>query len=543
MKRFIEKYNGKAFDLIIIGGGINGAAIAYDAASRGLKVALFEKKDFGWGTSAATSKLIHGGLRYLNNLEIGLVRESLRERRILENIAPNLVYPVPFMIPNYRRFMENKWVIKTGMILYDILSFDKGSTWEKSKRIPLHCSISREEALREEPNLREEGLTGASVYYDCLSIFPERLTLAFIKSAVRYGAKVANYAEVKEFIYDNGQRIGGVKVRDLLTGKEVAIKGMLTIVCGGPWTDIILNMAERGAADHTIRRSEGIHLITNPLVNRYAVTIMTPKGRHFFIIPWRGHSLIGTTDKDYEGSLDNYHVTRQSIEELLRDVNESFGNGTLSYNDILYTYGGLRPLVEDQVEGTYESSRKYEIFDCKDDGFDGLIAIEGGKYTTSRGLAAKVLKLVGKKLNRKLSKTITNKVNLSGCEIEDIKAFCMKIHKENPEFDKKTLEYLCKNYGTECRKILTIAKESNDLSDPVTHDGEIMAEVVYAVREEMAFTLQDILFRRTGLGTLGNPGDEIVERAGKLAAKELGWDNDRLAKEIEGTKKSLSLPK
>ena len=542
MKRFIEKYDGQEFDLIVIGGGITGSAMAYDAASRGLTVALFEKRDFGWGTSAATSKLIHGGLRYLTHLEFGLVRESLRERRILENIAPNFVYPLPFMIPNYRRFKDNKWIMKTGMILYDILSFDKGNTRDEAKKIPIHYSISREDALREEPNLREEGLTGAAVFYDCQSISPERLTLAFIKSAVKYGAKVANYAEIKDFIYANGQKIIGVKVLDLITEKEVEIKGKLTMNCGGPWTDIILNMAERGDADHTIRRSEGIHIITKPLVNRYAVALLTPKGRHFFIIPWRDHSLIGTTDKEYKGSPDNYHVTRQSIEEFLQDINESFGNGTISYDDILYAYGGLRPLVEDQVEGTYESSRKYEIFDCKKDGYDGLIAIEGGKYTTSRNLAVNALKLVEKKLGRKIPKTTTDTEYLSGCEILDLKSFFEKAHRENPEFDKRTLDYLSKNCGTEYIKVLAIAKEKKELSVPVTHDGEILAEVVYAAREEMVYTLKDILFRRTGLGMLGNPGDSIVERVGELAAKELGWNGDRLKKEIEEAKQALSLP-
>ncbi|MGB4269834.1 MAG: FAD-dependent oxidoreductase, partial [Spirochaetota bacterium] len=220
MKRFIEQDTKENFDCIVIGGGITGAAVAYEAASRGLNVALLEKNDFGWATSAATSKLIHGGLRYLNYFEFGLVRESLRERRILENIAPNLVYPFPFMIPNYNRLENNRWVLKIGMILYDILSYDKGFTWDKSKKIPMHFTLSKEKALQEEPNIHPEGLTAATVYYDCQSIFPERLTLAFIKSAVEYGAKVANYAEVVNFSYTNNS-ITGVIVHDKLTNREV----------------------------------------------------------------------------------------------------------------------------------------------------------------------------------------------------------------------------------------------------------------------------------------------------------------------------------
>jgi glycerol-3-phosphate dehydrogenase len=269
---------------------------------------------------------------------------------------------------------------------------------------------------------------------------------------------------------------------------------------------------------------------------------MTPKDRHIFIIPWRGHSLIGTTDKEYEGNPDEYRVTRSRIEEFLQEINESLGREILTYHDVLFAYGGLRPLVEDQVEGTYESSRKYEIFDGEKDGFKGLIAVEGGKYTTSRNLAENVLKLVEKKLGRNLPKAITDRAYLCGCEIEDIEAFFAEIQNEHPEFDKKTLDYLGRSYGTEYRKVLTIAKEDKELSTPVTPDGEILAEVIYAAREEMALTLKDILFRRTGMGTLGNPGDGIVKEAGELAAKELGWDKDRLVKELEEANRALSLP-
>lgn len=542
VKRFIESYDGRPFDLIVVGGGITGACVAYDAARRGLRVALLEKKDFGWATSAATSKMIHGGLRYLANLEIGLVRESLRERRILENIAPNFVYPLPFLVPTYEGMKSNKWLIETGMLLYDILSFDKGRTWDKAKKIPGYHSLSREEVLREEPNLRGKGLTGAAIYYDCQSIFPERLTLAFVKSAVKHGARAANRAEVGGFLYGKDSRITGVKVLDLITGKEVAIEGKLTVNCGGPWADIILRDAERGQSSHAIRRSEGIHLITRAQVKKYALALMTPSGRHMFLIPWRGHTLIGTTDKDYEGDPDAYKVTRESIEDFLREINECYGDGRLGYGDVLSAYGGLRPLVEDQVEGTYESSRKYEIYDNKKDGFDGLITVEGGKYTTSRRLAEKLLDAAQKKLGQKPKDALTDKEYLHGCEIEDMGAFLAEIRERNPGFDPRTIEYLGKNYGTEYKEVLAIAQEGEGLSQPVTADGEILAEVVYAARNEMANTLKDILFRRTGLGTLGNPGEDVLTRAGEIAARELGWTDQRLASELDEARQALCLP-
>jgi len=542
VKRFIESYDGRPFDLIVVGGGITGACVAYDAARRGLRAALLEKKDFGWATSAATSKMIHGGLRYLANLEIGLVRESLRERRILENIAPNFVYPLPFLVPTYEDMKSNKWLIETGMLLYDILSFDKGRTWDKAKKIPGHHFLSREEALSEEPNLRGEKLTGASIYYDCQSIFPERLTLSFVKSAVKHGAQVANRAEVTGFLYGKDSTITGVKVLDRTGGKEVAIEGKLTVNCGGPWADIILRDAERGRSSRTINRSEGIHLITRPLVKEYALALMTPAGRHMFLIPWRGHTLIGTTDKEYEGDPDAYTVTRESIEDFLREINECYGDGRLGYGDVLSAYGGLRPLVEDQVEGTYESSRKYEIYDNKKDGFDGLITVEGGKYTTSRRLAEKLLDTAQKKLGQKPKDALTDQEYLYGCEIEDMGAFLAEIREKNPGFDPLTIEYLGKNYGTEYKEVLTIAQEGEGLSEPVTSDGEILAEVVYAARSEMVHSLKDILFRRTGLGTLGDPGEDVLTRVGEIAATELGWSEERLVTEWDDARRALRLP-
>jgi len=543
MERFIEKKIDGEFDILIIGGGITGAAVAYDAASRGFSVALVEKSDFGSATSSATSKLIHGGLRYLVNLELGLVRESLRERKTLENIAPNFVYPIANMVvTNRKNLKNNKWIIKMGMILYDILSYDKKFTWDKSKKIPMHSSISAKKVMSVEPNVKSENLSGAAVYYDCISIFPERLTLAFIKSAVKYGAKVANYAKVEGFLTEGG-KVKGIRVRDLLKDKTVEISGRLTINCGGPWADIVLGLARRVSEDQKIRRSEGIHIITKKLINEHIVTSMTPAGKHFFLIPWRGHSLIGTTDKEYIGSPDEWRVTRESIEELIDDVNSSFGNRELlSYRDVKFAYGGLRPLVEDQTEDVYESSRKYEIYDNSTEGLDGLITVEGGKYTTSRNLAQNVMNMAAKKLGGKTRRTLTDKEYLSGCEIKDMKGFLEKMKRDNTDFSEKTVEFLSKNYGTEARAVIDIARGGKEYSEVVNEDGEIMAEVAYAVRNEMARTLRDILFRRTGIGTLGNPGDKILKKVASAAARELRWTPARMIREIASVKEVFKIP-
>jgi len=544
MERFIDNPSDDKLDIIIIGGGITGAAVAYAASSRGMKVALFEKKDFGGATSAATSKLIHGGLRYLANMEFGLVRESLKERKILGNIAPNFIYPIPFMMPNYRRYKGGMWMIMLGMFLYDVLSFDKKDTWDKSKMLSNHDSYRRNKTLRLEPAIKKNKLVGSTIFYDYQSIFPERLTLAFIKSAIDYGAKVSNYSEVVEFLLDEKNTVQGVKVKDTLNENIHEVKAPLVINCGGTWADIILEMATQGQKHaHKVKRSEGIHIITKRINNEHIISIVKDDGKHFMIMPWRGHTIIGTTDKEYNGNPDEYKVSKESIQEVVDTVNKYYGEGNLKYEDVLFAYGGLRPLVDDQTEGSYESSRKYEVYDNANEGIEGLITVEGGKYTTSRNLAYNVLELVQKKLGIRIKDSITYNNYLSGCEIKDMEQFMIKLHKKHgKEFSAKTIEYVGRNYGTESSAIFKIAKKNERMSKVLNEDGEMIAEVVYAIEEEMAKTLKDIFFRRTGLGTLGNPGVEVINEVADLAAELLNWDEKHKNEEISGLQKMFDLP-
>ncbi len=546
MKRFIENYTREHFDVIVIGGGITGASVAYEAATRGFKVALLEKNDFSWATSAVTSKLIHGGLRYLANGEIGLVRESLRERRVLENIAPNFVYPTPIMMTHYDKPLKNnKWVVKLGMLMYDLLSYDKSFTWDAGKKIPWHKTISRLAVLQRESGVRAEGLTGASIFYDCASIFPERLTLAFIKSAVSYGACVSNYARVEGFLMDTDHHITGVRVKDLLKDRTHEVAGAVTINCAGPWADIVLGLAQsQDIGCSVLRRSEGIHIITGKrmLSGRYVVGAMTSEDRHLFLIPWRGHTLIGTTDKPFIGNPDDYQVTKTRILELIDNVNRTFGDGTLSFADVKHAYGGLRPLVESQTQETYACSRRYEIHDNLENGLNGLMTVEGGKYTTSRNLAAKCLEMATKKLGRPPGKSITAKQYLKGSEIKDLGIFLSEAIRNHSDFSRATMDYLCRHYGTEYSEVIKLARTDRTLSETLNDDGEMTAQVVYAVRCEMARTLSDIVLRRTGIATLGNPGEAVLRKVAVIAAKELQWDADQMDREILDTVSRLRLP-
>jgi len=542
MKRFIENPVDKTYDLVIIGGGITGSAVAYEAATRGLSVALVEKGDFGGATSAATSKMIHGGLRYLANGEFGVVRESLRERRIMENIAPNFVYPLPFLVPLYKSVKNVKRIMQIGMILYDMLSYDKSFTWDKSKKLPSHRILSVGETLALEKVVNPDGLVGGIAFNDCENIIPARLTLAFIKSAVKYGAEVSNYSRVEDFLRESG-KIKGVIVRDLLSNKTVKLQGRITINCGGPWADLILDLASGKQAPQHVRRSEGIHIVTRKLVDKYVVGVLTASGQRCNIMPWRDHSLIGTTDKEYKGNPDDYRVTRESIEEFISEVNGGFGQPDLvKYADITYVYGGLRPLIEDQTKDIYRTSRRYEIYDNEKDGLAGLISVEGGKYTTSRGLAENVLRAVMKKFERPYKKSATAKQYLAGCEIKDINAFVASCKAANSDFAESSIDYLTRIYGTELKAVMDIARSDKKYAIPLNADGEMPAQALYAIQNEMACTLTDILLRRTGIGTLGNPGSRVLETIAEMASKELKWSAERIDSELEKAVKALSLP-
>ena len=542
MRRFIDSHNGTVYDIVVIGGGITGAAVAYEAASRGFSVALVEKGDFGAATSAATSKLIHGGMRYLANFEFGLVRESLRERKTLENIAPNLVDPIPFLVPVARTGPRRKGLMTPGMVLYDLLSYDKGFTWDKAKRIPLHRSLSEQEVRRLEPVVNPEGLAGGVVYFDCASLSPERLTLAFVKSAVKHGADAANYAKVEDFAREGGA-VKGVVVRDVLSGALHTLPARLTINCGGPWADLLLDRARGKPGAQHIRRSEGIHIITRPLTKQHAVGAITPDGRPCNLIPWRGHTLIGTTDQAYEGDPDNYAVTKEKIEKYIAEVNEAFGSPSLvKYSDVLYAYGGLRPLVEDQTKETYKTSRRYEIYDNAQDGVPGLITVEGGKYTTSRQLAENVLKTACSVLGQPFKRSVTARTRLAGCEIRNMRAHLESVRSTYPDMSPAAADFLGRMYGTELDQVMAAAQSNRDLATPLNPDGEVLAQVVFAARHEMAQTLTDILLRRTGIGTLGHPGDQILEATARVAARELEWSTSRIDQELETARQALRVP-
>ena len=534
MRRNLDRLANETFDLLIIGGGVTGACVARDAALRGYKVALVEKGDFANATSAHNSKLIHGGLRYLKNFELGLVRESLRERRVWQRIAPHLVRPLPFMIPLHGGSRKERATLGVGLTLYDVLSFDR--TWlnDPAQRLPRHSWLSREKALAEEPVLERPDFDGAFKYYDAQMYSPERLALENLLDADAHGAALANYVAATSLLIRNG-KIEGATVRDTMADAAFDIRAKLTLVSTGPWSDIFLDAALGKKTAHRILRSKGIHLVVPPVSRKSALTVAADGG-HFFILPWRNHTILGTTDTAFTGDPDSVHVTEDDISQFLAFINHHLPEARLKRSDVIHSYAGLRPLVDEGTGNTYDASRRAELIDHQQDGVEGLYSAIGGKWTTSRDLAEKIVDTIGPKLGP--SKTCATKTTrLPGGAIDRIENFSAEQKRNHP--DLQGIDHLTRMYGTRIDAMLAEAGNRPDLRQPLGITGDIGAQVLFAIREEMALTLSDVVTRRTGIGQLGRPAADVLSRTADIMAAELNWNAQRRNNEIETVTNSL----
>lgn len=523
VERDLDKLKGRTFDLLVVGGGVCGVCIARDAALRGLSVALVERNDFAHATSAASSKLIHGGLRYLKNFELSLVRESLRERRIWQSIAPHLVYPLSFVLPNYkRRHSSKRWMLRAGLTLYDLLAYDRNQLDDPQQRISAHKMLSRDEALALVPGLDPEQLIGAVQYWDCQMYSPERLALSCAIDAAERGAVLANWAGVTSFVRE-GDRIAGAVVEDRLGGDSVEVRAKMVVNASGPWADRLLGKA-MGESSHHLVRSKGIHVIVRDLTGDTAVAFETKHG-HFFILPWRGRSLIGTTDAIYEGDPDDFAVTDKDIDDFLMVINGGMPSADLTRDDVIHFYGGLRPLVESSPgEGTYGASRRSEIIDhAAEGGPKGLLSAMGGKWTTARHIGEQVVDRVVEHLGGDRAACRTDTTPVPGGDFVGWAAMLADTHAQRPELSPQRIEHLARNYGTRLGEIVDLERDDASLAEPLGDRMERRSEVAYAVRREMARRLDDVVFRRTGIGTLGDPGADVLRAVADQMAKELSW--------------------
>ena len=529
IERFTQEQLNKEFDLIIIGGGINGCGIARDASERGLKVLLLEKEDFASATSSTNTRLQHGGLRYLEFLEFGLVRESLRERELLLKNANYLVRPLPLYIPIYKGANRGYWKIKAGMILYDLLSFDKS--------LPSHKMLSKSEFAKFEPNINKKNLLGAAIYYDAQVTYPERLCLANALMAKDYGAKVINHAEVVSFnLKDN--KISLVEFVDALTSKKYSARGKLIINSSGPWVDLLCRLTEKNIK-RKIGGTKGSHIIVKKFdagpKNAIYVSAKSDN-RPFFIIPWQEeYYLIGTTDIHFEGDLNKLKISEDEITYLINEANKIFRNKKISRNDIVFSYVGVRPLPFVGDKNPAGITRRHIIFDHESEGISNFLSIIGGKLTTYRNLSEQAVDLAYKKLDCDFKSTKTRKIPIRGnlnVSSSDFKQTLFKSKDSDLSFE--IVSHLVDLYGVNSVEVLRLFESDPNLGKLLSAKAlDISAQVDYAVKEEEAYTVSDVLLRRLSLGLNEGLGTDSVEAVGFKLKKMLGLTDEEVTKQIE----------
>ena len=521
------------YDVVVIGGGMAGAGVARDLALRGVSTALIEQGDFASATTSQSSKLIHGGLRYLELYDFSLVRESLRERETLRALAPHLVRPLPFLVPIYRDSSRSLIKVRIGLKLYDWLA--PGRDRERYRVLPAVDVLSLE------PALRASDLRGAGYYFDDLLVYPERLCLENVLSACRLGARAFNYAQVAEIVRDAKGRITGVRARDLLTGRVATLGARVVVNATGPWVDQLRELArvkERGP--RILRRTKGIHCLLPKLTER-AIYHSTGDDRMIFVIPWREFSLIGATDSEFEGDMDRLHATAEEVNYLLDEVYKVLPDPRVSAKEVLYTYAGVRPLSYEKGKRASDVSRAHKVVTEERGRF---LSITGTKLTCFRSLAAELGDQVMRTLGRS-GPGRSDRVALDGTddEVARVEAHAwLDVSGEAAAtgLRPETLETLVTTYGRGWSRVIDLAgKVAGGTEALCSSNPDVVAQLHRAVQDEMAVSLQDVLLRRTGIGTSRCQGQDCAESIGQRMAQLLGWTPRRLDAELDAYRAHL----
>ena len=538
-ERAIETLRSERFDLIVIGGGITGAGVALDAASRGYSVALVEKADFSSGTSSRSSKLVHGGLRYLQNFDLGLVREALLERQLMVSLAPHLVKPLQMVVAAFDGSRPDR-LTGIGLNMYDVMATPalrgrRGARRDDSYWSPArHRMISGEEVVDLLPALAAREPSSGYLFYDCQTD-DARLVLSVLAEAERFGATCANRLEVCE-LFGNGSggalhdgAGSGVKVRDAETGEEFAVHGGSVINATGVWADRIRPEELHSEAEvPTIAPSRGTHVTVAyaDLPIRAGAIVPAGEGRSIFALPWLGRSLLGTTDNNYSGDIDHVHPSGEDIEYLLEATNRFFGT-SLGFEQLTGAYAGVRPLISSgDSRKSVDISRKAELYETS----SGLITITGGKLTTWRRMAKLAVDRLVERDGRD-APCRTHEIPLG----QPIDPAALPVVPGVPE---ASYERLAARYGHAAEQVLGLAAEDPALAQPIVlGQPDLLAEALYAARFEQARTVGDVLLRRTRLWVLAapelGPGTEAAARVATVAGRELGWGAERVAVEVE----------
>jgi glycerol-3-phosphate dehydrogenase len=509
------------FDVIIIGAGINGAGIARDATLRGLKVLLLDKDDIASGTSSYSTRLIHGGLRYLEHGEFGLVRESLREREVLLKIAPHLVQPLPILIPIYSGMSRGRVKIRAGMIAYDFLS--------RGKSLPRHSGLSVMETRRRIPSLNDDGLLGSIIYYDAQVEFAERLVVENTLAAVENGATAITHARVEDLVTAES-RVLAARYQDR-SGATHTVKARFFVNAAGPWIDRVLEHTNSSTKRRLLGGTKGSHIVVAPFAGACSLAVYVEAQtdrRPFFIIPWNGNYLIGTTDIRFEADPDEARAETWEIDYLLKETNRLFPNANLGRSDILYTYSGVRPLPLTTDHNEDQITRRH--FVKQHTSLTNLVSIVGGKLTTYRSLAEECVDLICEKLELNCAECKTSKLLLPGAR--DFQLFAEEFDKSS-DLSAASKSRLLRIYGSRAGDVIDFCR-SEDLLEYLDEQHTVLkGEIAFAFKKDLAETLTDCLMRRTMIGLNDDMGLDNVEATARIAAQYQDWNEERVKSELQ----------
>lgn len=537
MKRELGRLNTHRFDVAIIGGGIYGAALAWEAVLRGLSVALVEKGDFGAATSANSLKTVHGGLRYLQQANLKRMRESIRERATLLRIAPHLVHPLPFLMPTYGHGVKGPEAMRVALWLDRMVNRFTASPTNGDRAhaaahtLPPSRVLSAAECARLLPQIDTDGLTGGALWYDAQMFSSERLTLAFLVSAETKGAVIANYVEATGFLTAQ-DRVTGIELRDKLSGDTFTVEATTTINAAGPWVDRVLAPLDGRVQPFGIHLAQGMNVVLRrALFDRFAVGLAARRsaansGRLFFVVPWRGRSMIGTIYRFHDGVPDDGRPDAAATLPLLTTINAAYPAANLSPDDVAYVHTGLVPVAAGRDNGQPERAGQYRIRDHRQDGIEGLISVLGVKYTTARDIAERVVDRVFALRGQEPPASRSAETPLAGAPDEPLATLqAQAAAAAPPGLSTAQMTQLVHHYGTRFAAVLAYYECDDQQS---AEQALLQAKTMYAVEHEMAQTLADVLVRRTGVGAVGRPPAEAVTACAEAMAATLDWSPARV---------------
>ena len=545
MMRDLRRLADTKFDLIVVGAGFYGVTVAWDAAQRGLAVAIIDKDDFGAATSFNNLKTLHGGLRSLQSLNFPQMRLFIRERRALARILPHLVRPLPFVIPTTRHLKRNSLVVRMGLAINDLVAKDRNEGLaDPGTHLPDSQILSKEETLRLNPVIAPEGVTGGALWYDYQMVSTDRVTLSFLLTAVDAGATAANYVKANRFIRE-GDRVVGVLAEDGLTGQTFDIRGSVVVNCAGPWAASMLTdlpQAAQGAPPP--RLSRAMNLVTRKVVGSHACGSIAG-GRYLLIVPWRDVSMLGTSHEAYDGSPDQLKVSRWDLEAFLKDAREAFPHAGLTTNDVRLIHRGLLPMVSGDGHNV-RLLKESQVVDHGRHGLPGLVSVFGVRYTTARHTAEQAVDAVFRSLGHATPPPCrTAETPLLGGSMSHVDNFLKAVLLRDVEgLSTETLRRIATTYGTGYDRVLQMARDVPALTRPLGRGCAVVgAEILYAARREMALTLGDAVIRRTEAGAAGHPGTDALERAAAIMARAHEWDEWRTRNEIAEVEAFYKLPR